>query len=82
MRQARAPAPSSAKRWHGVQVLELLYDADVIEEDAFYKWAEEKRNADEEDRLFLAKAAKFLKWLKEAEEEEEDDGDDEEDDEE
>lgn len=62
------------------QVLELLYDADVIEEDAFYKWAEEKRNADEEDRVFLAKAAKFLKWLKEAEEEEE--GDDDEDDEE
>ena len=27
------------------QVLELLYEADVIEEDAFHTWAEEKRNA-------------------------------------
>ena len=61
------------------QVLELLYDADVIEEDAFHKWAEEKRNADEEDRAFLARAAKFLQWLKEAEEEEEEEGEEDDD---
>jgi len=59
-------------------VLQLLYDADVVEEDAFFKWAEEKAHADEEDRLFLAKAADFIKWLREAEEEEDDQDDDEE----
>jgi translation initiation factor eIF-2B subunit epsilon len=55
------------------QVLQLLYDADVIEEDAFFKWAEEKAAADEEDRRFLAKAADFITWLREAEEEDDKD---------
>ncbi len=53
------------------QVLQLLYDAEVVEEDAFIKWAEEKVHADAEDRVFLDKAAEFLKWLREAETEEE-----------
>ena len=63
-----------------MQVLQLLYDADVIEEDAFFKWAEEKAHADEEDRLFLTKAADFITWLKEAEEEEEGSEEDDDDD--
>ena len=66
---------------HGMcmQVLQLLYDADVIEEDAFFKWADEKAHAEAEDRVFLAKAADFIKWLREAEEEEESDDEDDED---
>lgn len=63
-------------------MLQLLYDADVVEEDAFFKWAEEKAHADEEDRLFLAKAADFIKWLREAEEEDDEEDDEEEEEEE
>ncbi|BDA43794.1 Translation initiation factor eIF-2B subunit epsilon [Coccomyxa sp. Obi] len=62
------------------KVLQLLYDTDVIEEDAFFKWADEKANAEAEDRVFLAKAAEFIKWLREAEEEEESDDEDEDED--
>ena len=71
---------TAARLKYNVQVLQLLYDADVIEEDAFFKWAEEKAHADEEDRLFLTKAAEFITWLKEAEEEEEEGSGEEEDD--
>jgi hypothetical protein len=53
------------------QVLQLLYDAEVVSEDAFLKWADEKAHAEAEDRVFLDKAAEFLKWLREAETEEE-----------
>ncbi|KAK9914949.1 hypothetical protein WJX75_002748 [Coccomyxa subellipsoidea] len=53
------------------KVLQLLYDAEVVSEDAFLKWADEKAHAEAEDRVFLDKAAEFLKWLREAETEEE-----------
>ena len=61
-------------------MLQLLYDAEIVSEDAFLKWADEKAHAEAEDRVFLDKAAEFLKWLREAETEEE--GSDEEDEEE
>lgn len=60
-----------------MQILQLLYDHDVVEEDAFLQWAEEKAEADEGDRVFLTKAEPFLTWLREAEEA--DDSDQEED---
>ena len=52
-------------------MLQLLYDAEIVSEDAFLKWADEKAHAEAEDRVFLDKAAEFLKWLREAETEEE-----------
>lgn len=64
------------------RVLELFYDADVLEEKQILKWgdkASSKYVSREENKEVRAKAAPFLKWLKEAEEEsggeeEEDDG--------
>jgi translation initiation factor eIF-2B subunit epsilon len=56
--------------------LQLLYNAEVVEEDAFFKWADEKTEADAEDRVFLDRAADFMNWLRTAEEEEDsEDGD-------
>jgi len=69
------------------QVLQQLYDADVVSEEAFIAWADEKEHAEEHDRAYLKKAAKFIEWLRTADEDEdededEDDDDDEDDDEE
>jgi len=60
------------------KVLEILYDLDILSEEACLTWAGEKEHADEEDKLFLNKAKPFLKWLEEAESEEEEDDDEEE----
>ena len=57
-----------------LQLLEVLYDKDVLEEDAVLQWAQEKEHGDEEDKIFLKKAEKFIEWLQKAEEES--DGDD------
>ncbi len=60
-----------------MQLLEVLYDKDVVEEDAFLQWAQEKEHGDEEDRAFLDKAQYFIDWLQAAEEESDDeDGED------
>lgn len=59
---------------HCLQLLEVLYDKDVLEEDAVLQWAQEKEHGDEEDKIFLKKAEKFIEWLQKAEEES--DGDD------
>ena len=53
-----------------LQVVKLLYDDDVIEEDAVLVWADEKQMADEDERKYLRKAAAFIAWLREAESEE------------
>ncbi|XP_011099797.1 translation initiation factor eIF-2B subunit epsilon [Sesamum indicum] len=53
-----------------VQVLHLLYDKDILQEDAILNWAAEKEEADESDKLFLKQAEKFIQWLNEASEEE------------
>ncbi|KAK6232830.1 hypothetical protein SCA6_002903 [Theobroma cacao] len=52
------------------QILHLLYDKDILEEDAILRWADEKEGADESDKVFVQRAEKFLQWLREAEEEE------------
>ncbi|PIN21051.1 Translation initiation factor 2B, epsilon subunit (eIF-2Bepsilon/GCD6) [Handroanthus impetiginosus] len=54
-----------------VQILHLLYDKDILEEDAILNWASEKEEADESDKLLLKQAEKFIQWLNEASEEEE-----------
>ncbi|EMS54837.1 Translation initiation factor eIF-2B subunit epsilon [Triticum urartu] len=60
------------------KILPYLYDKDVVSEDAILRWAEEKENADESDKVFVKQSDAFIKWLKEAEEEEDDEDDDEE----
>ena len=60
-----------------VQLLDALYEQDVLEEDAVLQWAREKEHADEEDKVFLKKAEEFIQWLQEAEEESDEDVDDE-----
>ncbi|KAL4515961.1 hypothetical protein Ndes2437A_g06674 [Nannochloris sp. 'desiccata'] len=51
------------------QLLKLMYERDVIGEEALLAWAEEKTHADEEEKRFLRLAEPFLEWLQEAEEE-------------
>lgn len=55
------------------QVFSLLYDAEVVSEEAFVAWSEEKQQADEAERRFLELAQPFLTWLDEAAEEDSDD---------
>jgi len=52
-----------------VQLLQLLYNCDVLSEEAVLTWAKEKESASEEDRQFVIAAAPFIQWLEEAEEE-------------
>ncbi|XP_077394412.1 eukaryotic translation initiation factor 5 isoform X1 [Festucalex cinctus] len=63
-------------------ILKDMYDADLLEEDVIFAWAEKvskKYVSKELAKEIHAKAAPFIKWLKEAEEESEgsDDGDEE-----
>ncbi|KFK36401.1 hypothetical protein AALP_AA4G119500 [Arabis alpina] len=60
------------------QILHLLYDKDVLLEDAILRWAEEKAGADEADKVYLNQCETFIQWLKEASEEEDDDEEEEE----
>ena len=59
------------------QLLKLLYERDIIGEEAILAWAEEKAHADEEEKRFLRLAEPFLEWLQEAEEESSDDDEEE-----
>ncbi len=52
------------------QVMQLLYDSDVVSEEAILAWAEEKGSAEEDDKVFLEKAQPFLAWLEEADSDE------------
>ncbi|KAB2048480.1 hypothetical protein ES319_A13G115800v1 [Gossypium barbadense] len=52
------------------QILHLLYDKEILQEDAILRWADEKEGADESDKVFLKRSEKFIQWLREAEEEE------------
>lgn len=36
-----------------VNLLQLLYDAELVEEGAISKWAAEKEHADEDDKVYL-----------------------------
>ena len=50
------------------QLLKLLYDEEVVGEEAILQWADEKEEAEEEERTFLALAQPLVDWLREAEE--------------
>lgn len=52
------------------QVLKVLYDTEVVYEEAVLQWADEKKLADEEEKVYLKKAELFIEWLRDAEEEE------------
>ncbi|WOG88002.1 hypothetical protein DCAR_0207235 [Daucus carota subsp. sativus] len=57
------------------QILHLLYDKEIIQEEAILSWASEKEEAEESDKVFVKKCEKFIRWLNEASEEEEEDED-------
>ncbi|CAN8316293.1 unnamed protein product [Cochlearia groenlandica] len=59
------------------QILHVLYEKDVLEEEAILRWAEEKADADEADKVYLQQSEKFINWLKEASEEEDEDDEEE-----
>lgn len=52
------------------KVLEILYDNDIVSEGAICKWASEKEEADELDKIFVKQSEAFINWLQEASEEE------------
>ncbi|KAL6635325.1 hypothetical protein ACP70R_027996 [Stipagrostis hirtigluma subsp. patula] len=52
------------------KILHVLYEKDIVSEDAILRWAEEKEHADESDKVFVKQSEAFIQWLKEAEEEE------------
>uniref|UniRef100_A0A5B6ZZC6 Translation initiation factor eIF2B subunit epsilon n=1 Tax=Davidia involucrata TaxID=16924 RepID=A0A5B6ZZC6_DAVIN len=52
------------------QILHLLYDKDILQEEAILNWASEKEGADESDKVFVKQSEKFIQWLNEASEEE------------
>ena len=43
-----------------LQVLQLLYDKDIIREEAILSWESEKLGADEADRVLLKQAQSFI----------------------
>lgn len=43
-----------------LQILFHLYDKDLIQEDAILKWDDEKKNADEADKVFVKQSEKFI----------------------
>ncbi|KAF3968848.1 hypothetical protein ACB098_03G050900 [Castanea mollissima] len=60
------------------KILFHLYDKDLIQEDAILKWDDEKKNADEADKVFVKQSEKFIQWLREAPEEDDGEEDEEE----
>jgi len=40
--------------------LPILYDKDVVSEDAIMRWAEEKEHADESDKVFVKQSEAFI----------------------
>lgn len=45
------------------QVVKLLYDADLVLEEAIHDWAHEKENATKDERRFVELSAELLQWL-------------------
>lgn len=58
------------------KILHYMYNEDIIEEDAILSWEDEKKEADESDKVFVKQAQAFIQWLKEAPEEDDDEDDD------
>jgi hypothetical protein len=58
------------------QVLKMLYDADILSEEALFAWANAKRKEllaeSDGDARFFGKAKPFIQWLSEASDEDSD----------
>ncbi|KAJ4715515.1 translation initiation factor eIF-2B subunit epsilon-like [Melia azedarach] len=52
------------------RILHVLYDKEILQEDAILRWADEKEDADESDKVFVKQSEKLIQWLREASEEE------------
>ena len=46
---------------HQIQILHLLYDKEIIQEEAILSWASEKEEAEESDKVFVKKCEKFIR---------------------
>ncbi|XP_026416310.1 translation initiation factor eIF-2B subunit epsilon-like [Papaver somniferum] len=51
------------------KILHVLYEKDIVTEEAILLWASEKQEADASDRIFVNQLQSLIQWLKEAEEE-------------
>ncbi|KAI3965036.1 hypothetical protein MKX01_013967 [Papaver californicum] len=51
------------------KILHILYEKDLLTEDAILLWASEREGADASDKLFVNQSQSLIEWLKEAEEE-------------
>eukprot|EP00257_Ricinus_communis_P013056 XP_015570413.1 translation initiation factor eIF-2B subunit epsilon [Ricinus communis] len=62
----------SAKEFSPIftQILNILYEKDIVEEDAILRWADEKKDAEESDKVFVKQSEKYIQWLIDASEEE------------
>jgi translation initiation factor eIF-2B subunit epsilon len=60
------------------QLLQVMYELDILTEDAVLAWAEEKEHASENEKRFLKLAGPFIAWLQEASEEDSSSSEDEE----
>uniref|UniRef100_A0A2N9IZ15 Translation initiation factor eIF2B subunit epsilon n=1 Tax=Fagus sylvatica TaxID=28930 RepID=A0A2N9IZ15_FAGSY len=60
------------------QILWHLYNVDIIEEDAILRWEDEKKDADDSDKVFVKQSEQFIQWLREAPEEDDEEEEDEE----
>lgn len=58
------------------QILKLMYELDILTEEAIDSWAREKEFASEQEKKYLKLAKPFLEWLSEAEEESSEESDD------
>ena len=46
--------------YFALQILHILYEKDILQEDAILKWASEKEGAEESDRVFVKQSEKFI----------------------
>lgn len=56
-------------------MFQQLYDSEVVHEEAFLAWADEKQHADAAEKVYLSKASQFIDWLRTADSDEEDEDD-------
>ncbi|KAE9598104.1 hypothetical protein Lal_00003914 [Lupinus albus] len=53
-------------------ILHFMYEEDIVEEDAILNWDDEKKDADDSDKVFVKQAQGLIQWLRDASEEDDD----------
>ncbi|OIW13547.1 hypothetical protein TanjilG_29288 [Lupinus angustifolius] len=53
-------------------ILHFMYEEDIVEEDAILNWDDEKKDADDSDKVFVKQAQGLIQWLRNASEEDDD----------